>query len=77
MERYVSDYEKVRHYDEEGQRVIWKAQKQNLYIEDLGNQHLVSAWKAVNSKNPLEPKLKYIGMEIKFRGLESRIDDEA
>ena len=74
-ERYISDYEKIRHYDEHGQRVVWKAQKNDLYVEDLGNQHLVSVWNYVNNKNPLEPKLKYIGSEIKFRGLQGQINE--
>ena len=66
---------KIRHYDEHGQRVIWKAQKNDLHVEDLGNQHLVSVWNYVNNKNPLEPKLKYIGAEIKFRGLQNEINE--
>ena len=76
-ERYISDYAKVRHYDENGQRVIWSTQKkQTLHIEDLGNVHLISAWFYTNKKNPLEEKLVYLGREIKFRGLQHKIEDE-
>jgi len=75
-ERYVSDYEKIRHRDEHGERVVWSTQKkQTLYIEDLGNIHILSAWSYTNKKNPLEPKLTYLAREISFRGLQERLDE--
>lgn len=77
-DRYISDYEKVRHYDENGERVVWKTQKGIVtYIEDLGNHHLVSIWHYVNRKNPMEEKLTYVAREIKFRGLQSQIENES
>lgn len=76
-DRYISDYEKIRHYDENGDRVVWKSQKQNEYLEDLGSTHLVSIWKYVNRKNPMEEKLTYIAREIKFRGLQHKIENES
>ena len=76
-ERYISDYEKIRHYDENGQRVVWSTQKkQKLYIEDLGNVHLIAAWNYTMKKNPMEEKLTYLGREIKFRGLQDKIENE-
>lgn len=76
-ERYVSDYEKQRHFDENGERVVWSTQKgQKLHIEDLGNIHLISAWNYTLKKNPMEEKLTYLGREIKFRGLQHKIENE-